>query len=281
MATFNRLPIRGTQSGIESFPVPPSFMPIWRDGRLLKRWRYIGAYGPDLMLCVGDARIGPLRQRFWALATPDGRLRGKTALMGSGGLRMSGAEIAVDGPGVRARVTVGQAEPVETLSSHGDSYIWTRKTGGVRVEGLIELDGQPIQFSEFGLIDDTAGYHARETEWRWSAGVGRLGDGRAVGWNLVAGVNDPPSSSERSVWVDGVPHEVGPVIFDAGLEEVGFAEEHQALRFRREAVRERHDDLVVARSDYVQPFGWFSGQLPGAGELAEGFGVMEWHRARW
>src|SRR3954454_22306398 len=117
-------------------PVPPDPMPRWRAGRPLKRWRYVGAYGPELMLCAGDAHIGPLRQRFWALATPDGRLREKTALMGSGGLRMSGAEIALDGPGVRARLTVGQAEPVETLSRHGESYIWTRKTGGVRVEGL-------------------------------------------------------------------------------------------------------------------------------------------------
>src|SRR3954463_12438056 len=127
MATFNRLPIRGTQSGIESFPVPPSFMPIWRDGRLLKRWRYVGAYGPELMLCVGDARIGPLRQRFWALATPDGRIRERTALVGSGGAAADGSELAIDSEGVRARLRVEGSTGVETLSPHGRSYIWTRK----------------------------------------------------------------------------------------------------------------------------------------------------------
>ena len=41
------------------------------------------------------------------------------------------------------------------------------------------------------------------------------------------------------------------------------------------------DELLLARSDYVQPFGTFSGTLPGGAELARGYGVMEDHRARW
>ena len=61
------------------------------------------------------------------------------------------------------------------------------------------------------VVDDTAGYHQRHTSWRWSAGVGRAVSGERVGWNLVTGVNDEPTRSERSVWVDGAPREVGPV----------------------------------------------------------------------
>ena len=34
-------------------------------------------------------------------------------------------------------------------------------------------------------------------------------------------------------------------------------------------------------SDYRQPFGTFTGTLGGGVELAEGFGVMERHTARW
>jgi hypothetical protein len=183
-------------------------MPRWRDGRPLKRWRYVGAYGPELMLCAGDAHIGPLRQRFWAVATPDGRLREKTALIGSGGVRLSGREVAIDGPGVRARVRVDEQQAVETLSPHGESYIWTAKQGDVRVSGLIELDGEPIQFEARGIVDESAGYHARHTVWSWSAGVGISVAGRAVAWNLVAGVHDAPDASERTVWIDGVPEEV-------------------------------------------------------------------------
>src|SRR3954464_4313876 len=104
-------------------PVPPDPMPGWRAGRPLKRWRYVGAYGPELMLCAGDAHIGPLRQRFWAVATPDGQLRERTALVGSGGVRLSGSEVAIDAPGLRVRLTVDEREGVETLSRHGNSYI--------------------------------------------------------------------------------------------------------------------------------------------------------------
>src|SRR3954452_23440561 len=214
------LPIRGTHLGFHHFPVPPGFMPIWRNRRPLKRWRYVGAYGPELMLCVGDAHIGPIRQRFWAVATPDGKLREKTALLGSGGVRMSGASVAIDAPGVRARLTVREADGVQTLSRHGESYIWTRKQGGVEVEGLIELDGSPIQFKAAGMVDESAGYHARHTVWSWSAGVGRLESGEPIAWNLVDGVHDAETNSERTLWTGGVPTELAPVHFKGDLSAV-------------------------------------------------------------
>src|SRR3954447_11345290 len=165
MSRFAALPKRGTHLGDEEFPVPPDSMPTWRDGRPLKHWRYVGAYGPELMICAGDAHIGPLRQRFWAVATPDGRLRENTALFGSGGVRLAWPELAIDAAGVRARLRVEEGDAVETLSPHGESYIWTAKQGGVRVSGLVELDGRPLQFEARGVVDDSAGYHARHTVW--------------------------------------------------------------------------------------------------------------------
>ena len=42
-------------------------------------------------------------------------------------------------------------------------------------------------------------------------------DGRAAAWNLVAGVNDPPVNSERTVWLDGEPSEAGPATFSDDL----------------------------------------------------------------
>src|SRR5436190_1907522 len=32
-------------------------MPLMKSGRPLKRWRWIGVFGPEQMLCVGDARV--------------------------------------------------------------------------------------------------------------------------------------------------------------------------------------------------------------------------------
>src|SRR4051794_31835560 len=168
-------------------------MPRWRGRRPLKRWRYVGAYGPELMVCAGDAHIGPLRQRFWAVATPDGRLRENTALFGSGGVRLAGPEVAIDGAGVRARLRVHPGDAVETLSPHGESYIWTAKQGGVRVSGLVELDGQPLQFEARGVVDDSAGYHARHTVWSWSAGGCGSAAGRPPAWEPGAGGHQRPA----------------------------------------------------------------------------------------
>lgn len=255
-------------------------MPRWRKRRPLKRWRYVGAYGPELMLCAGDAHIGPLHQRFWAVATADGKLREKTALLGSGGARISGPEVAIDAAGVRARLRVEEsAEPVATLSRHGESYIWTSKQGGVRVSGLVELDGRPIQFDERGIVDDSAGYHARHTVWSWSAGVGVLADDRPVAWNLVTGVHDAPEASERTVWIEGRPSEIGPVGFAGDLS--GITGSGVDLAFTEWSAREDKTNALLLKSSYRQPFGTFTGKLAEGLDLREGYGVMESHDVWW
>ena len=254
-------------------------MPGWRGRRPLKRWRYVGAYGAELMVCAGDAHIGPVHQRFWAVATPDGRLREKTALLGSGGVRISGPEVAIDGRGVRARLRVEESEAVETLSRHGDSYIWTGKQGGVRVSGLVELDGQPIQFDARGVVDDSAGYHARHTVWSWSAGVGVATDGRPVAWNLVTGVHDAPEHSERTLWLDGEPSELPPVEFAPDLSWISGP--GLELTFSEWSAREDDTNALLLKSKYRQPFGTFRGKLSPGTELREGYGVMESHDVFW
>ena len=129
------------------------------------------------------------------------------------------------------------------------------------------------------MEDESAGYHPHHTVWSWSAGVGETTDGRAVGWNLVSGVNDPPERSERAIWLNGQPSEPGPVSFD-GLEAIAF-DDGARLQFTRECERSREESRLVARYSYRQPFGSFSGTLPGGLELARGLGVMEHHDARW
>ena len=55
-------------------------MPLLRDGRPLKRWRYVGVYGPDLMLCAATVRIAGIPQAFWAVLDREtGALADRTA----------------------------------------------------------------------------------------------------------------------------------------------------------------------------------------------------------
>lgn len=248
--------------------------------RLKKQWRYVGAYGPELMLCAGDARIGPVRQRFWAVATPDGEILERSSIFGSAGLQLDGSRVAIDAPGVRARLSVSEEPGVQTISPEGDSWIWTCKQGGVRVDGLVELRGHPYQVEARGMVDDSAGYHARHTVWKWSAGVGTSRDGRPVAWNLVTGIHDDPRASERTVWTEGQPTEVGPVRFEDDLSGIDF-QTGERLDFREWSAREDRTNAILLRTTYRQPFGEFSGALPGGLELASGYGVMESHDVWW
>ena len=247
------------------FPTPPGRMPLLRGGRPRKSWRYIGAYGPELMLCAGDALIGPFRRRWWAVAFPDGML-------------VEGTRVQIDGPVVTipgvGRVEVQEVEPVETLSPHGAQWIWTAKQADVRVVGSLDVAGRRHDVDARGVVDDSAGYHARHTAWKWSAGVGVAADGRSLGWNLVTGVHDDPEASERTLWVDGVPRQLPPLEFADDLSAVG------ELRFREWATREENVNLLLLRNRYRQPFGEFSGSIDGI-ELARGWGVMEEHDVRW
>ena len=257
-------------------------MPLLRGGRPLKRWSYVGVFGSRLMLCAGTAWIAGVPQSWWAVW--DRRreaLRERTRFARP--LRyvsVSGSRVAIRDGAVRADLAVEPGVAVETASQHAASWIWTRKQGAVRVRGVVVLDGEEIAVDELGCVDESAGYHARTTAWEWSAGVGALVDGRAVGWNLVTGVHDAPVGSERTIWIEGEPVETAPVRFADDLSGVAFAD-GSALRFSAEATRSRDDDLLVFKSDYVQPFGTFAGTLEGGLALAEGRGVMERHRAVW
>ena len=91
----------------------------------------------------------------------------------------------------------------------------------------------------------------------------------------MTGVHDSARASERTVWVDGEPHEVEPQEFADDLSAVG------GLRFTEWSAREENANFVVMRSRYRQPFGTFAGELPGGLHLAEGYGVMEEHDVHW
>lgn len=277
MSTLSELPLRDRPSGL---PVPPARMALLRDRRPLKRWRYVGLYGEDIMACAAVVRVAGLPQAFWATWDRE-RLREKTVFrplavqLPDGAARfgswrgVGGAELALTPDG----------DPMEVTSRHGDSYIWTRKQP-VRATGTV--GGRAVELR--GLVDDSAGYHARHTNWRWCAGVGEAADGTPLAWNVVTGLHDAPVGSERTVWVDGRATELPPADFAEDLSSVTFPSANgdgARLAFHEETRRIRHDDFGLFASDYVQPFGTFSGTLPGGVAVARGWGVMERHSARW
>lgn len=260
--------------------LPPERMPLLRGGRPLKRWRYVGVFDQQVMLCAAIVRVGGLAQSFWAVWDRDRHELHERTAFGRGGIDLREGRLALRRAGVAIELALEPSgDPVEVISPHGESYIWTRKQW-TTARGTVAVDGHAYAVAAPALIDDSAGYHARETAWSWATGAGRADDGRTLHWNLVAGVHDDPLCSECTVWVDGVAHEVGPVTLSDALDEVSFAG-GETLRFTQEAVRERHENRLVVASSYRQPFGALTGELPGGLHLAEGLGVMERHTARW
>src|SRR5688572_24314508 len=94
------LPARGPAVRALGLPLPPARMPRWQARRPLKRWRYVGVFGPELQLCAGDAQIGPVPVRWWAVAEPgrpleEGR-RGVTLAPGSLRVEDGAVRIAIE-----------------------------------------------------------------------------------------------------------------------------------------------------------------------------------------
>jgi hypothetical protein len=273
-------------------------MSLLRGGRPLKRWRYVAVFSEELMACAAIVRIWPARQSFWALYRRDAdELRERTRMLpreralvlhagrppgreGEAGAAPARGHLRIRDGGVVLDLALDEETGFSAHCPHGRGEVWTRKQAGIAAHGTLALDGAaPTPVGARAVIDDTAGYHARCTEWWWSAGVGRSPDGRALAWNLVSGVNDPPSGSERAVWIDGEPNEAPPVEFSADLERISGG--GSQLRFHPEAERAHSENLLILKSDYRAPFGSFSGTLPGGAELASGLGVVEHHTALW
>jgi hypothetical protein len=260
--------------------------------RLRKRWRYVAAFSDELMVCAARVQVGPMSQTFWALLDRStGELHESTRLRLPGtagevrtdppGGELGDCRVEIDSSAVSGALDVGDGAAWEaTCRTEEGRQVWTRKRAGVAVTGRLTVaGGRSFEVDALGVVDETDGYHPRHTVWNWSAGVGETIDGRAVGWNLVEGVNDPETGSERAIWLEGEPTEAPACTFH-GLTAIEFGDGSR-LAFTAEAERRREENKLLVRYSYRQPFGTFSGTLPGGIELVSGTGVMEHHDAWW
>jgi hypothetical protein len=272
-------------------------MPLFRGTRPLKRWRYVGVFGEQFMICAASVHVGPAHQTFWAVFeranTPSRANPGRHGQAGARmiertrliprrrALELTPGSLRIRDQAILLDLVLDEDDGIEATCPNGDSFVWTRKQAGVHARGTLTVGARPtIPIEALAVIDDTAGYHQRVTEWWWAAGVGEGADGVPLAFNLVQGVNDPPSGSERAIWVAGTPHEAPPVRFSADLTTVT-ADDGSELCFTSEAERSRRDNLLLVRSDYRAPFGTFKGTLPGNIAVEHAVGVVEHHRARW
>jgi hypothetical protein len=302
--TLPGLPWRGPGPGRPDLPLPPGRLAIRRRGTWRKRWRYVGVFADEVIACSARIEVAGAGQTFWVVWDREGRQMWEQTKLRPPGARGEAWTEGPDEPGRRDYVSEegsvdriearhpeagevraflrfpGGGRWAESVCPAGErGYVWTRKRVGTPVKTDIRVGERRWRVEARGVEDESAGYHPRHTVWSWSAGVGTTTDGRAVGWNLVSGVNDPPQGSERAIWLHGEPTEPAPVEFE-GLDAIRF-DDGARLEFASECERSRDERRLFVRYSYRQPLGTFSGTLPGGLRLAEGVGVMEHHDAHW
>jgi hypothetical protein len=187
------------------------------------------------------------------------------------------------------RTTVPVTPAVCVTRTPDGGWNVTRKCAGSAVAGTLHLGDGPgvvLGGDAGGWSDWTVGRQDRTTVWRWAAGAGTAADGRRVGVNASTGMN--AAVGEDVVWWDGTPYalevtELGPVGDDPeGVWRVLGPD--CDLRLTPAGVRAAVEQLLLVTSNYVQPFGTWSGRTTDpAGEPREVrlAGVAEDHLAVW
>ncbi|MET0694627.1 MAG: DUF2804 family protein [Propionibacteriaceae bacterium] len=268
-------------SGPTHLPLPPARSGLVRGRRLRKQWRYVGVWGEAVSICAARVTVGPVPQEFWAVWDRDlGKLHEHTRLR-AGRVGMTPGRVRVrDGDNrLDLRFEEDPTTAIEVMTPVPGGWTWTRKQIAT-CTGSAMLAGRRVPVDGLALIDDSDGYHPRSTHWWWSAGTAALPDGRTAAWSVVVGINDTMPAIENTLWIDGRPQPIGPVSFLPDLSGVEFAD-GAVLTFTPESERASRVDLLVISSVYRQPFGTFTGTLPGGYEVSSGYGVMEDHRALW
>lgn len=141
------------------------------------------------------------------------------------------------------------------------------------------------------LLDEHKALYPASMWWKWATFAGREAKGRAVAINLTHNVNeDDERYNECAFWLDGKLHLLSAVRYEFDPADhlrpwrIRTTDGRVELEFRPQGQRKELIDMVVARSQFHQPFGTFHGEvaLPDETVAIDGlFGVCEDHRVRW
>lgn len=171
-------------------------------------------------------------------------------------------------------------------------WVYTQKTTARPLTGRVNWRGRERDLEAIGAlagVDWSAGYMRRDTFWNWGSLSARLADGRRLGFNLVAGVNDT-GYTENALWIDDQMVKISTVVFEYDRQD------HRApwrmcsqdgildLRFEPAGRRSEKRNALLIASNFTQYFGRFYGtvRLPDeVVELSGQWGFAEDHFARW
>jgi len=184
--------------------------------------------------------------------------------------------------------------PLRVCSKAGyDGWVYTQKAAGLLATGHVRANGKNYQLNENDTLasyDWSCGFMRRETSWNWACLSGRLSDGRSLGLNLAAGVNET-GVTENAIWVDGRFIKLGLAQFEFNRYDseqpwkVTTSDGQVDLMFYPEGSRVEKTNILILASNFKQIFGRFKGIIKdGVGGIlhVQGMsGFMEDHYAKW
>lgn len=200
-------------------------------------------------------------------------------------------DIPLGGDRLRGRAHIDAQDSLamlHRLDSHGVAY--THKAAAWPVSGQLELGSRSIRL-DAGLAasDWTRSQASRITEWNWASISGFLDDGSTFGLNLSAQVYDDERghSVENAMWIDGRVHALSGVRFEmppdpkSGRWLIRSIDSDEVnIEFEPLGAREEHTNFGLIRTDFVQPYGRFSGHVANH-DISGCFGVVEKHLSVW
>lgn len=206
-----------------------------------------------------------------------------------------GRTVSVSAPGgIRIELTLKEDnDPLRLVCPAGyNGWVFTRKSAGLAVEGEIRWDHRIWRCDEAtrGAVDWSCGFMRRETAWNWASIAGQLQDGRSIGLNLAAGVNET-GMTENALWLDGQCQKLGAARFrfdryHAGSDWHVTTEDGRVdLHFVPAAARKEKLNAGILASNFRQYVGTYNGTITdgsGAKIAIQGLqGLVEDHFARW
>jgi hypothetical protein len=261
-------------------PIPPEHLPLFKHWQLRKTWQYVSFWSPELSICVARLKVGLLTQEYWGVWDRAGQqFRTKTHFFSNCVTHELKRTKVADGD-VEIDIQFEPANSFELYRPADRAYMWAHKDYCPGARATVRYGDSTRSAEGVLFVDIQAGYHERNTKWRWVAGVGRDQNNRLVGFNAIVGVFDTPVNSERTIWIENEATEIGPNSFSEDLNTIHFTE-GGVLHFQPEQLIHHHDNFILIRSDYYHWFGSFSGTLPGGIELREAHGVRERHDVLW
>jgi len=173
-----------------------------------------------------------------------------------------------------------------------NGWVFTHKANALLCTGEIRWQDRPYSLKDMGALaslDWTAGFMRRETFWNWGSLSCYLADGRRLGFNLAAGVNET-GFTENALWLDGQRYNVDMVDFQFERYQpdspwqLRSADGTIDVHFTPKGRRCEKTNAWLMASNFNQYFGQYHGQVIVANEqitLNGEWGLVEDHYARW